>query len=162
MGGKGVIAEQPELYTTYEKLFAKYKNESGREAWKNIVENIKNLANKQDILYTADCREVGDKNACYIIPLKQLKGAKKLLEILKDMEIVDPNKSKISLLSTSACRVELAGISNKQKLEYDKWFTNYYLLDNPERIKYVEKRNQIKFESLFIDLHEEDRRKSEK
>ena len=148
-------SNQPEFFEDYQELWGEYSKNS--ECWKMLCDILKDYAKKNDVLTTLKKMNSGDKAANadvynYIIPLACSKSAMKIIQFLKEKEVLESGSSVIGY-TTDSCKVTIVDRCNYREI-YDKLFAKVYALMMPDAITcYLNTKNHeivVRFDDLVV------------
>ena len=147
-----VRQEKPEFFDSYAKLWSLYR--FSPRTWKELCNLLKNSSDSEPVVASFEkriSREFAPTKFVYLVPVECRQTVDDILKELKRAGIVEP-ESKVVAKTTTACRVDIKTYFPSLSNEYDRLFSDPYILQKPTNIKIVPtpQNVQIKFDNLKV------------
>jgi hypothetical protein len=145
--------EQPEFYNDYNVLWKRYRKNT--DLWKDLCGILSSHAkNNDDVIAKFDrsalLNDSDIKDCTYIIPYVCSSAVNKIVEKLKEIRCIGEN-SRIVGYTTDSCKVLIENRYDNSD-EYEKLFSNVYVLQNADAVDVVEKKENNSVQVLFDNL----------
>lgn len=148
---QGNSGRRPPFFWNFEKIWQQYFRDTA--TWKILCNNLSRHSEQNDVIAKLKTSPNTQKGALvekeYIIPVECMKSAEKILQHLKEKNII--KRGEVKAVNSESCEVSLSE-SSVNAASYDKIFSCPEKLLNPEYIFFTPKDGivGINFDSLSV------------